>query len=149
MTKLKVEVTVKGSLEKVWKSWNEPESIKGWAFASDDWECPHAENDLRIGGTFITRMSAKDKSFGFDFSGTYTDVVEFSKISYVMGAAPADEQGTVADAGRSCDVTFEDIGNGEVRVTELFDPEDINSEEMQKNGWQSILNNFKKFVESN
>lgn len=148
MQKIKVEIAVKGTLEKVWKCWNEPESIKGWAFASDDWECSHAENDLRVGGKFITRMSAKDKSFSFDFSGVYTDVVEFSKISYVMGEAPADPQGTVADAGRACEVTFENVGEGEVRVTELFDPEEINSEEHQKEGWQSILNNFKKFVEN-
>ncbi len=151
MQKLKVEVTVKGSLEKVWKCWNEPESIKGWAFASDDWECTHAENDPRIGGRFLTHMGAKDKSFGFDFMGTYTDVKEFSKISYTMDAAPAgsDESGApaVADAGRTCEITFEDIGNGEVKVIEVFDPEEINSEEMQIGGWQSILNNFKKYVE--
>jgi uncharacterized protein YndB with AHSA1/START domain len=142
MNKIQVEIIVTGNLEKVWKFWNEPELIKLWAFASDDWECPHAENDLVVGGKFVTRMSAKDRSFGFDFGGTYTEVKEHEKISYVMS-------NDMNDAGaRRCEVTFHDMGDGKVKITETFDPEKQNSEEMQKSGWQSILNNFKKAVET-
>jgi uncharacterized protein YndB with AHSA1/START domain len=142
MQKIRVEALVQGTLEKVWKCWNDTESIKGWAFASADWECPYAENDLRIGGRFLTRMSARDKSSSFDFSGTYTDVREFSKIQYTMDKAPEDA------VARTCEIVFEDAGNGEVRVIETFDSEDVNDVEMQRAGWQSILNNFKKFVEA-
>ncbi len=142
MNKIQVEVIVNCSLEKAWKFWNEPELITLWAFASDDWECPHAENNLVVGGKFVTRMSAKDKSFSFDFSGTYTEVKEFEKISYVMSK---DINETEA---RACEVLFSDIGDGKVKVTEIFDPENQNPEEMQKDGWQSILNNFKKAVEA-
>jgi uncharacterized protein YndB with AHSA1/START domain len=141
MQKIQVEVLVNASLEKVWKAWNDPESIKGWAFASADWECPYAENDLRIGGKFITRMSSKDKSTSFDFTGAYTDVQEFSKINYTMDKSPEEVE------ARTCEVIFEDAGNGQTKVIEIFDAENINSLEMQKGGWQSILNNFKKFVE--
>ena len=141
MNKIQVEIVINSNLEKVWKFWNEPELIKSWAFASDDWECPYAENNLVVGGKFTTRMSAKDKSFSFDFSGTYTEIKEYEKISYVLS-------NDINDTGaRKCEVTFSDIGDGMVRVTEVFDPENQNSEEMQKNGWQSILNNFKKAVE--
>lgn len=141
MEKIHVEINVHGNLDKVWKVWNEPELIKQWAFASDDWECPYAENNLVVGGRFVTRMSAKDKSFSFDFSGTYTNIKEYEKISYVMSD---DVNDTMA---RRCEVTFADLGDGTVTITELFDPEKENSIEMQKNGWQSILNNFKKAVE--
>jgi uncharacterized protein YndB with AHSA1/START domain len=128
MNKIHVEVVVAGSLETVWKFWNDPEHIKKWAFASDDWECPHARNNLVVGGMFTTRMSAKDKSFGFDFSGTYTDIKEYEKISYVMA-------NDVTEAGaRACDVTFTDMGDGTVKITEVFDPEQENSEEMQRSG---------------
>lgn len=141
MNKIQVEVIVNSNLEKAWKYWNEPELIKLWAFASDDWGCPHSENDLVIGGKFVTTMAAKDKSFSFDFAGTYTDVKEYEKISYVMSN---DINDLVA---RRCDITFSDIGDGKVKVIELFDPETENSVELQSSGWQSILNNFKKAVE--
>jgi uncharacterized protein YndB with AHSA1/START domain len=84
MNKIQVDIEVDANLEKAWKFWNEPELIKSWAFARDDWECPHAENNLVVGGKFMTRMSAKDKSFGFDFAGTYTDIKEYKKIKYVL-----------------------------------------------------------------
>lgn len=142
MNKIQVEIVANGSLEKVWKYWNEPEFIKLWAFASDDWECLYADNDLVIGGKFVTRMSAKDKSFAFDLAGIYTDVKELEKISYVMS-------NDIKDASaRRCEIQFKDIGKGKVSIVETFDPENQNSEEMQKNGWQSILNNFKKLVET-
>ncbi len=142
MQKITVETIVHADIQKVWKHWNEPQSITGWAFASDTWECPHAENDLTIGGRFLTRMSAKDGSFGFDFAGTYTDVVPNEKINYAMDKAPDDE------SGRECEITFTDLGDGTTKITEIFDAEEINSIELQKSGWQSILENFKKFVES-
>ncbi|MFZ2253300.1 MAG: SRPBCC domain-containing protein [Minisyncoccia bacterium] len=143
MQKIKTEVLINAGVEKVWSDYTDPESIKGWAFASDDWECPHAESDLKIGGRFLTRMSAKDKSFGFDFTGTYTEVQEYKKIAYVMDKAPNET------ASRECEVTFEDLGANQTKVVVIFDSEDENPIEMQKNGWQSILNNFKKFIENN
>ena len=142
MNKIQVEVIVEDNLKRVWEFWNEPERIKSWAFASDDWECPYAENDLRIGGKFITRMSAKDKSFSFDFAGTYTDIIEHEKISFILSNDTNDAE------ARRCEVTFKDIGDGKTKITETFDPEKQNSEEMQKSGWQNILNNFKKLIET-
>ncbi|MBP7006289.1 SRPBCC domain-containing protein [Patescibacteria group bacterium] len=142
MNKIHVEIVVNGDLKKVWKFWNEPECIKLWAFASDDWECPYAENDLVAGGKFLTRMSAKDKSFGFDFSGMYIEVKEFEKIQYVLSTDINDAE------ARKCEINFSDLGDGAVKITEIFDPETENSLEMQKNGWQSILNNFKQAVET-
>lgn len=141
MNKIHVEVIVNASLEKAWEYWNSPEKIQGWAFASDDWECPYAENHLEVGGKFTTRMSAKDKSMSFDFGGVYTNVEKYKKISYVMSADMHDIN------ARKCDVTFTDLGDGTVKVEEDFDAESQNSVEMQKNGWQSILNNYKKLIE--
>lgn len=142
MQTIKVETVVDASIEKVWKHWNEPASIMGWAFASDTWECPYAENDLRAGGRFLTRMSTKDGSASFDFTGTYTEVLEFSKIKYIMDKADAE------DKHRECEIVFTDLGNGTTKIEEEFYPEEINSEEMQKAGWFAILLNFKKLVES-
>lgn len=143
MEKIKVETIINADIKKVWKRWNDPESIKGWAFASDEWECPYAENDLRAGGRFLTRMSAKDKSAGFDFTGTYTEVEEFSKIKYIMDKADGENQ------NRECEVRFTDLGNGTTKIEEEFYPEEINSAEMQKAGWSAILENFKKFLWKN
>jgi uncharacterized protein YndB with AHSA1/START domain len=143
MQKLKVEAIVHASISKVWKHRNDPESIKCWAFASDTWECPYAENDLKVGGRFLTRMSAKDKSVSFYFTGTYTEVIEFRKIKYKMDKSKNGEK------NREREVTFIDLGNGSTKVEEEFDPEHINSMDLQKNGWQAILDNFKKFVETN
>lgn len=143
MSKIKIEIIINSEINNVWKHWNDPESIKGWAFASDDWECPYAENDLKVGGRFLTRMSAKDKSVGFDFTGTYTEVVESNKIKYVMDK----EEGQTEN--RECEIAFTDLGDGTTKIEEEFTAEDVNSEEMQKAGWTAILENFKKFVESN
>lgn len=142
MNKIQVSIIVTSTLEKAWKFWNDPELIPLWAFASDDWECPRAENNLAVGGTFATTMAAKDKSFSFDFSGTYTDVVNHEKISYVMS------RDTTDSAARTCEIVFKDLGDGTVAITETFDPEQENPAEMQQQGWQSILNNFKKAVEA-
>ncbi|HEV8387539.1 MAG TPA: SRPBCC domain-containing protein [Nitrososphaera sp.] len=130
-----VQTVVNASAARVWESWNKPECIIGWAFASANWEAPAAENDLRVGGKFRTVMAAKDKSTSFDFTGTYTAVKENELIEYDM------------DDGRHVKVEFEDTPNG-VKITETFEPENENPLEMQRSGWAAILDNFKKFVES-
>lgn len=131
-----IQTTINAPIEKVWECWNKPEHITKWAFASDTWEAPRAENDLRTGGKFTTVMAAKDGSASFDFGGTYTDVQEHKLIEYTMGD------------GRHVKALFEEIPEG-VHITQTFDPESQNSEEMQRSGWQAILDNFKKYVESN
>jgi uncharacterized protein YndB with AHSA1/START domain len=135
-TVVTVETAVKAPVEKVWKYWSEPEHIKKWNSASEDWHTPKAENDLRTGGKFSSRMEAKDGSFGFDFGGEYTAVKNNELIEYVMSD------------GRKVKVVFEAKGN-ETKVTESFDAETENSVEMQKTGWQAILDNFKKYTEAN
>ena len=130
-----VEATINAPIEKVWERWTVPEHIMKWAFASDDWEAPAAENDVRTGGRFKTVMAAKDKSTSFDFSGTYTSVTEHERIAYDL------------DDQRRVEVMFKETPEGVV-VTETFDPEHENSPEMQRAGWQSILDNFKKYAES-
>jgi uncharacterized protein YndB with AHSA1/START domain len=130
-----VETTVKAPVEKVWKTWSTPEDIKQWNSASDDWHTPFAENDLRTGGKFSSRMEAKDGSMGFDFAGVYENVVPNELIEYTIGD------------GRKVKITFSANGN-ETKVSETFEAEDQNPLEMQRSGWQSILDNFKKYTES-
>jgi uncharacterized protein YndB with AHSA1/START domain len=130
-----VQTVVKAPVAKVWECWNKPEHITGWAFASDDWEAPAAENDLRVGGKFKTTMAAKDKSESFDFTGMYTAVKENELIEYDM------------DDGRQVRVEFTEFPEG-IRITESFEPENQYPEEMQRSGWQAILDNFKKYVEN-
>lgn len=134
-TPITVQATVNAPIEKVWDCWTAPDHITQWAFASEDWEAPSAENDVRVGGKFKTVMAAKDKSASFDFTGEYTAVVEHALIEYVI------------DDGRRVKVEFAQTPEG-VGVVETFDPENENSEEMQRAGWQAILNNFKKYVET-
>jgi len=129
-----IRTVVNAPIEKVWEFWNGPEHIVRWAFASDDWEAPSAENDVRAGGKFKTVMAAKDKSSSFDFTGVYTAVTDRELIEYVM-----------AD-GRHVKVAFKETPGG-VEIVETFDPESENSEEMQRAGWQAILENFKKYAE--
>ena len=130
-----VEALVKASVEKVWKHWTTPEHIIQWNNASDDWHTPAAENDLREKGKFVFRMEAKDGSLGFDFSGIYDQVKPNELISY-----------TLAD-GRKVKITFESQGN-DTKLTETFAAETENPIEMQRMGWQTIVNNFKKHVET-
>ena len=130
-----VESTINAPVEKVWQYWSAPEHITQWCQASDDWHAPHAENDLRTGGKFKTTMAAKDGSFSFDFEGVYDRVDEHNFIEY-----------TVAD-GRKVIVQFIPEG-GQTRVVEEFEAEDTNPVEMQKGGWQAILDNFKKYTEN-
>ena len=129
-----VQTVVKAHIAEVWECWNKPEHIIGWAFASDDWEAPAAQNDLRVSGKFKTTMAAKDKSSSFDFTGTYTAVRENELIEYEL------------DDDRQVRVEFTELPEG-VRITESFEPENQNPEEMQRSGWQAILDNFKKYVE--
>lgn len=135
-TKITVETAVKTPVEKVWKLWTTPEHITKWNNASDDWHTPRAENDLRAGGKFLSRMEAKDGSFGFDFEGVYDKVITNELIAYTMGD------------GRQAIITFINKDN-ETKVIETFDAENQNSIEMQQSGWQAILDNFKKYAETN
>lgn len=130
-----IETIIMAPISKVWAYWNEPEHIVQWAFADDSWEASKAENNLRTGGTFKTVMAAKDKSASFDFGGIYTVVKNHETIEYDM------------TDGRHVKIEFTELPNG-VKVVETFDPENENSEELQKSGWQSILDNFKKHVET-
>ncbi|RNL54600.1 SRPBCC family protein [Pedobacter jejuensis] len=130
-----IETIVNASTEKVWEFWNNPEHIKNWAFASPDWHAPHAENDLREGGQFTTTMAAKDGSMSFDFGGTYTTVEENKLIEYILGD------------GRTVKIVFEG-DEATTKITETFDPETQNPVEMQRDGWQAILDNFKKLTEA-
>ena len=136
METITIETTVKSSIEKVWKFWTAPEHITHWNNASDDWHTPRAENDLRIGGKFLYRMEAKDGSFGFDFNGIYDEVKVNELIAYKI------------EDGRKVKITFSKKGN-ETKVVETFEAESENSIELQRNGWQAILDNFKKYVEAN
>ena len=135
-TVITVESTVNAPVEKVWKYWTLQEHITQWNNASDDWHTPRAQNDVRTGGTFSIRMEAKDGSFGFDFGGVYDAVKNNETIEYTMGD------------GRKVQVQFASQGS-KTKVTESFEAESTNSEEMQKGGWQAILDNFKKYTESN
>jgi uncharacterized protein YndB with AHSA1/START domain len=131
-----IETTVNAPMEKVWESWTSPDAIQNWCNASPEWHTPKATNDVRVGGKFMTRMEAKDGSMGFDFEGIYTEVTPNRSIAYGM-----------AD-GRQVHTTFEDHGNS-VKIVESFDPENENPIEMQRGGWQAILDNFKKYTEEN
>lgn len=134
-TKITVGTTIDANRERVWNYWNQPEHITQWNSADDSWHCPRAENDLRVGGTFKSRMEARDGSMGFDFEATYDEVVENKKIAYTM------------TDGRQAVTTFEDIG-GKTKITTTFDAESQNPIEMQKDGWQAIIDNFKNYVEN-
>jgi uncharacterized protein YndB with AHSA1/START domain len=137
MKPIAVETTINAPVEKVWEYWNQPEHITKWAFASDDWEAPEAENDLKTGGRFKTVMSSKEnKEEHFDFTGTYTEVKEHELIEYDMDG----------EDHRHVKVEFSKVPEG-TKIVETFDPENENAEEMQRSGWQAILDNFKKYVE--
>jgi uncharacterized protein YndB with AHSA1/START domain len=135
-TAITVETMVNAPVEKVWRHWNEPKHITQWCQAADDWHAPFAENDLKVNGKFKTTMAAKDGSVSFDFEGVYDTVQQHKRIAYTM-----------AD-GRKVNITFSEEGN-KTRVVETFDPESENPVEMQRGGWQAILDNFKKYSESN
>ena len=131
-----VENTVNAPVAKVWEYWTKPEHITKWSNASDDWHTPHAENDLRVGGSFSSRMEAKDGSMGFDFGGIYDAVTPNEYIEYTLGD------------DRKVKITFTPMGES-TRVVESFEAEETNPIEMQQGGWQAILDNFKKYTEAN
>ena len=130
-----ITTTVEASIEKVWDAWTNPIHITQWYQASDDWHAPYTDNDVRVDGTFKTTMAAKDGSFSFDLEGVYTKVELHKYIAY-----------TLSD-GRNVEITFNNE-DGLVYIVESFDPESKNSHELQQQGWQVILNNFKKHVET-
>ena len=132
--KITVETKIAASIEEVWRAWTTPDDIKRWNAASDDWHTTKSAVDLRIGGAFSSRMEAKDGSVGFDFAGTFTNVVEHKLIESTFG-------------GRVLLVEFI-VGQDDVTVRETFDAESAHSVEQQRQGWQAILDNFKKHVES-
>ncbi len=134
-TKITVQAQVNAPVEKVWSYWSEPKHIMQWNSASDDWHTPYSENDLRTGGRFKSTMAARDGSVSFDFEGVYDNVEPLKVIEYSMSD------------GRKVKVTFSSTGKG-TTVTEIFDAEQTNSVEMQRGGWQAILDNFKKYTET-
>jgi len=130
-----VETSVHVPIDKVWSDFTDPEAVKAWNRASDDWHTVGGRNDLSIGGSFSYRMEAKDGSTGFDFGGTYEEVVTNKRIAYTL------------DDGRKVEVDFIPEGDS-VRIVESFEPESENTHKMQQVGWQAILDNFKKYCES-
>lgn len=135
MTSITVAVTVNSSVEKVWEYWTGPQHITNWNYASDDWHCPKADNNLVIGGRFSYTMAAVDGSSQFDFSGHHTEVKPYEKIK------------TLLDDGRKMEVIFEKKDESSTSVVETFEAETENPIELQRSGWQAILNNFKKYSE--
>ncbi|MBW4891195.1 SRPBCC family protein [Mucilaginibacter sp. HMF5004] len=137
MEPITVQATINAPIEVVWQMWTLPEHITQWCFASDDWYCPAATNDPRTGGQFSSTMAAKDGSFSFDFGGVYDEVITNQLIKYTL------------DDGRKVSITFSSDDDDQTTVTETFDPETQNPIEMQRGGWQAIMDNFKKHVEGN
>lgn len=134
-TVVTIETTVNAPVDKVWEYWSKPAHITQWSYATDDWHTPRAENDLREGGSFLSRMEAKDGSMGFDFGGVYDVVRKYDYIEYTLGD------------GRKVKTTFTPQGNT-TKIVESFETENENPVEMQRGGWQTILDNFKKYTES-
>lgn len=134
MDPIRIVTEVEAGLQTVWNCWTMPEHITGWNFAHESWHCPSASNDVRVGGTLAAVMAARDGSFQFEFGGIYTRVEPLKHLAF-----------TLSD-GRRVDVVFEAVAQ-KTRVTETFDPETENPRELQEQGWQSILNNFKAYTE--
>lgn len=134
-TVIKIEATIDAPVDKVWETWVNPEDVKNWNAASDDWQTSAASNDLKIGGKFNYRMEAKDGSAGFDFWGIYDDIVENENIFYTMGDQ------------RKVWLTFHEMGDA-THLVEEFEAEDQNSLKMQREGWQAILDRFANYVEA-
>lgn len=131
--KIIVETIVNAPIEKVWLAYNSPEHIVKWNAASEDWHTTSSSVDLREGGKFSSRMEAKDGSFGFDFAGTYTKIIENKLIEYSFGE-------------RTAKVEFSEVSGG-VKVVVEFESEETHSVEQQQQGWQAILNSFRGYVE--
>lgn len=133
--KITIETNIRAGIQKIWDAWNQPEHITSWMHASDDWECLKATNDLKVGGRFSSTLAAKDGSESFDLSGVYTKIEEKKLLEYTL------------DDNRTVSVSFLNEGD-EVRIIEIFEMENENTEDLQRTGWQAILNNFKSYVES-
>ncbi|WP_374440188.1 SRPBCC family protein [Epilithonimonas sp.] len=136
MQKLTVTTEINKPIHEVWNYFNNPDHITNWNFAHESWECPSAKNNLTIGGKLEVRMQAKDGSFGFDFVGIYDEIIENELIRYHL------------EDGRKVEILFEQLSANKTKVTENFDPENENPLEMQQQGWQAILNNFRSYCES-
>ena len=134
-SKITIETEINSDIDTVWEAWNSPEDIKKWNAASEDWQTTESSVELKEGGAFSSRMEAKDGSMGFDFSGIYTKIIPNKLIEYTM------------DDGRTVSVKFECLDNS-VKVTETFEAETTYDIDHQREGWQSILNNFAKHVVS-
>jgi uncharacterized protein YndB with AHSA1/START domain len=134
-TSITISTIISADRSKVWDFYTQPEHITNWNFADPSWHCPSASNDLKIGGKYVARMEARDGSFGFDFEATFTSITPGEHLAYEFG-------------GRMADIRFHDL-QGKIEVTIRFDPETENPIELQKNGWQAILENFKKYTELN
>ena len=133
-TPIRVSATINADKSKVWDYYTKPKHITQWNFADPSWHCPEAKNDLKVGGIYFARMEAKDGSFGFDFEANYTEVTLGSSLTYTFG-------------GRNCSVELKE-DNDTTQITVTFDPETENPIEMQQQGWQAILNNFKHYTET-
>ena len=133
--KITIKATISADKQKVWNYYTQPEHITKWNFADPSWHCPTATNDMTVGGHYIARMEAKDGSFGFDFDAVYTEIDPGENFTYEFG-------------GRFATYNFIE-NDGQTEVTVIFDPETENPIELQRNGWQAILNNFKKYTETN
>ena len=131
-----VQIKIADSIDKIWDLWTLPLHITKWNMASEDWHTPFAENDLKGGGKFKSTMASRDGTMSFDFTGTYSTIEDKKLIAYTM------------EDGRKVIVVFDQQEDG-VEIRESFDPESENPEEFQQQGWQAILNNFKKYVEDN
>lgn len=135
-TKITIQAVVAADRQKVWDRYTQPEHITKWNFATDTWHCPAASNDMRVGGKYLARMEAKDGSFAFDFEAVYNEIVDGEKFTYTM------------PDNREIQVTFEQTDD-KTLVTVTFDPENENPVDLQRSGWQSILDNFRKYAEGN
>lgn len=134
-TVVTIAASIHAPIEKVWELWNTPEHVVQWNNASPDWHTPKAENDFREGGSFVYRMEAKDGSFGFDFGGVYDRVKQQEEVAYTLGD------------GRKVEIWFKADGDT-THIKEQFEAESMNPVELQQQGWQSILDNFKKYAEA-
>jgi uncharacterized protein YndB with AHSA1/START domain len=135
-TKITIQAVVAADRQKVWNCYTQPEHITKWNFATDTWHCPAASNDMRVGGKYLARMEAKDGSFAFDFEAVYNEIVDGEKFTYTM------------PDNREIQVSFEKMDD-KTRVTVTFDPENENPVDLQRSGWQSILDNFRRYAEGN
>lgn len=131
---LQVMTTVAFDIETVWHKWNDPHHIRHWYFASDDWYVTHVRNHLEAGGELVIGMAARDGSVAFDFKGVYDEVVEFDRLSMTL------------DDGRIIQIQFVDDGDN-IMIKERFEPDEETAPELQQEGWQNIIDSFKRYCE--